>query len=87
MGLNLGPGRHRHCLVNCMEATLQHKLEHFFDQHPKFQEKNLLKIRMEVSKEILHLDMPEERRTYLLHQLAYTHSVEELSDFLTQVMN
>lgn len=68
-----------------MEATLQNKLEHFFHQHPKFQEKNLLKMRIEVSKEILQLEISEDRRTYLLHQLAYTHSVEELSELVAQV--
>lgn len=68
-----------------MEASLVSKLEHFLHQHPKFQEKNLLKMRLEVSREILELEMPEDRRSFLLHQLAYTHSAEELSDLVAQV--
>lgn len=70
-----------------MEVTLQNKFDHFLSQHPKFQEKNLLKIRIEVSREILQLELPEDRRSYLLHQLSYAHSVEEVSELVAQVLN
>lgn len=51
-----------------------------------FQEKNLLKTRVALSREILDRNLEEERRAWLLHRLAHAHTPEELSELITQVL-
>lgn len=54
--------------------------------HPVFQEKNLLKTRIALSREILERDLEEERRAWLIHRLAYAHTPEDLTELITQVL-
>ncbi len=61
-------------------------LNEFINSHPIFQEKNLLKTRVALSREILDRDLKEERRAWLLHRLAYAHTPEELSELISQVL-
>jgi hypothetical protein len=65
-----------------MEAVLNE----FIHSHPRFQEKNLLKTRLALSREILDRNIEEDRRSWLLHRLSYAHSPEELSELITQVL-
>lgn len=67
-----------------MESSVQN-LNEFVISHPRFQEKNLLKTRMELSRKILDSDLPEDKRTWLLHRLAYAHTPEEVTELITQV--
>lgn len=60
-------------------------LSEFMNQHPRFQEKNLLKTRVELSKKILDSELTEEKRTFLLHRLAYAHTPQDLIELITQV--
>lgn len=61
-------------------------LNEFINSHPMFQEKNLLKTRVALSREILDRNLEEERRAWLLHRLAHAHTPEELSELITQVL-
>jgi hypothetical protein len=69
-----------------MSQSLGQKLDEFTASHPRFQEKNLLKTRIELSREILDGNFSEEKRSYLLHRLSYAHSPEEVTELITQVM-
>ena len=67
-----------------MELPVEN-LREFVNQHPRFQEKSLLKTRVELSKKILDSELTEEKRTWLLHRLAYAHTPQELIELITQV--
>jgi hypothetical protein len=67
-------------------ASLQ-MITEFRSAHPRFQEKNLLKTRSELSRQILSLEMEEDRRSWLLHRLSYAHSPEEVTELIAQVRN
>ena len=67
-----------------MELPVQN-LSEFINQHPRFQEKNLLKTRVELSKKILDSGLSDEKQSWLLHRLAYAHTPEELIELITQV--
>ena len=69
-----------------METSLEQKLTIFTSSHPRFQEKNLLKTRVELSREILSMNLTEDRRSWLLHRLSYAHTPEEVTEFINQVL-
>ena len=69
-----------------MELSLEQKLNIFISSHPRFQEKNLLKTRIDLSHEITTMNLPENRRSWLLHRLAYAHTPEEVSELINQVL-
>lgn len=69
-----------------MELSLEHKLSIFISSHPRFQEKNLLQTRVELSREILTMNLPEDRRSWFLHQLAHAHTPEEVAELINQVL-
>lgn len=69
-----------------MEMSLEHKLNIFISSHPRFQEKNLLQTRVELSREILTMNLPEDRRSWLLHRLSHAHTPEEVLDLINQVL-
>ncbi len=62
-------------------------IQEYSTAHPKFQEKNLLKTRIELSREVLNRDFPEERRSWLLHRLSHAHTPEEVIELIPQVMS
>lgn len=68
--------------MNIMESLITE----FMTSHPMFQEKNLLKTRIALSREILERDLEEDRRAWLLHRLSYAHTPEELTEFIAQVL-
>lgn len=65
---------------------LQTHLEDFAAAHPRFQEKNLSKLRARLSQKILELETTEDRRSWLLHRLAYAHGPEEVAELAAQVL-
>lgn len=67
-----------------MELPVEN-LQEFVSSHPRFQEKNLLKTRVELSRKILGSDLPEEKRSWLLHRLANAHTPEEVTELIAQV--
>ncbi len=69
-----------------MELTSEQKLTIFISSHPRFQEKNLLKVRHALSQEILSSNLPESRRSWLLHLLTHAHTPQEVSDLINQVL-
>lgn len=68
-----------------MELLVEN-LQEFVSSHPRFQEKNLLKTRVGLSKKILDSELPEEKRAWLLHLLAHAHTPEEVTELITQVV-
>lgn len=68
-----------------MQIFLENKYQIFLASHPKFKEKNLLRVRLDLSREILDLEMPEDQRAYLLHRLAHAHTTEEVTELITRV--
>lgn len=58
----------------------------FVSSHPRFQEKNLLKTRVELSRKILESKLPEDQRSWLLHRLAHAHTPEEVTELIGQVI-
>lgn len=69
-----------------MEAHRELWLAEFVSSHPKFQEKNLLKSRAALSEEILSMELPEERRSWFLHQLTNAHTPQEVTELIAQVL-
>ncbi len=69
-----------------METSPGQKLTIFISSHPRFQEKNLLKTRVELSREILTMTLPEDRRSWLLHRLSHAHTPEEVAELINQVL-
>lgn len=69
-----------------MEKSIEQKLTIFTSTHPRFQEKNLLKTRVELSREILSMNLPEDRRSWLLHLLSHAHTPEEVAELINQVL-
>jgi hypothetical protein len=69
-----------------MEISLEQKLIIFTSAHPRFQEKNLLKTRLDLSREILSMNLPEDRRSWLIHRLSYAHTPEEVLELINQVL-
>ncbi len=69
-----------------MEMSPEQKLTIFTSTHPRFQEKNLLKTRVELSREILSMNLSEDRRSWLLHLLSHAHTPEEVTELINQVL-
>ncbi len=69
-----------------MELSPEQNLQSFVLTHPRFQEKNLLKTRGELAREISHLDVSRDRRDYLLHLLSHAHTPEDVAELITQVI-
>ena len=67
-----------------MELPVEN-FQQFVSSHPRFQEKNLLKTRVELSRKILDSNLPEEKQSWLLHLLAHAHTPEEVAELITQV--
>ncbi len=60
--------------------------QEFVSSHPRFQEKNLLKTRIELSRKILDSDLPQEKQSWFLHRLAHAHTPEEVTELIAQVI-
>lgn len=69
-----------------MEAQREQWLSEYVSSHPRFQEKNLLKSRVALSEEILSMELPEDRRSWLLHRLTNAHTPLEVTDLIAQVL-
>lgn len=50
-----------------------------------FRVKTLRALRMKIENSLPHLSMSEQRKQYLLHQLAYIHEVEDLEELLQEI--
>jgi acetylornithine/succinyldiaminopimelate/putrescine aminotransferase/predicted amino acid dehydrogenase len=85
----------KHCLIHFRHKLidLQQEIEKEFNQSlisyrrcdERMQSRILIRLRSELTNKLDGLRMPEERKSYLLHQVANCHTIEDLVSLLREV--